>query len=174
MFEDIQIWPWTKSQMWTSEVWEKNRSSENRSIKTANLAHLNLAVSWMRRQLWASNTAGIFKSLPVIFWPCCIPKCQLRALWVFLARQHNNFHSPYGPLIRFASCNFLHSPKITMKLKGSSFGTLDQIQWPSQTQIKWTAALQKNKNNQQSRGCTRRWPWTGQPILTWSVIRTLW
>lgn len=32
-----------------------------------------------------------------------------------------------------------------MKLKGSSFGTLDQIQWPSQTQIKWTAALQKNK-----------------------------
>lgn len=134
--------------MWTSEVWEKNRSSENRSIKTANLAHLNLALSWMRRQFWASNTAGIFRSLPVIFWPCCIPECQLRELWVFLARQHNNFHSPYGPLIRFAFCNFLHSPKITMKLKGSSFGTLDQIQWPSQTQIKWTAALQKNKQKQ--------------------------
>lgn len=34
-----------------------------------------------------------------------------------------------------------------MKLKGSSFGTLDQIQWPSQTQIKWTAALQNKQTN---------------------------
>lgn len=72
-----------------------------------------------------------------------------------------------GPSLDLPPCNFLHSPKITMKLKGSSFGKLDQIQWPLQTQIKWTAALKEKKEKKEKtvQGVHKEMALNGQPIL---------